>query len=80
MVHIFTASALLHFIKNSENIKEIVLRFSIPGPGQNEGDSAHSAISYALKKSGDIFFPSQIFIAKAIIPYSQGEELGTYVE
>lgn len=29
-----------------------------PYHGQNEGDSCHSTISYAVKKAGDVFVPS----------------------
>lgn len=54
------ASALLYFINNSVSIEEIILSISAPCHGQNEGDSAHSAIGYAIKKSGDIFIPSQL--------------------
>lgn len=43
------ASALLYTINNATNLEEITLQFSVPNHGQNEGDSAHSAIGYALK-------------------------------
>lgn len=31
-----------------------------PYHGQNEWDSCHSAISYTVKKAGDVFLPSQL--------------------
>lgn len=55
------ASTLLYIINNSRHIKEISLKFFAPNHGQNEGDSAHSAISYALKHAGEIFIPSQLY-------------------
>lgn len=55
-----TVATLLYIVNNSTNIEEIELRISVPCHGQNEGDSAHSAISYALKKSGDVHVPSQL--------------------
>lgn len=54
------AAALIYILNNSLNIEEITLRFSIPNHGQSAGDSAHSAISYALKKAGDVFIPAQL--------------------
>ncbi|CAB3248457.1 unnamed protein product [Arctia plantaginis] len=53
------AATLLYVINNSLSVQEIVLSISVPCHGQNEGDSAHSAIDYAIKKSGDIFLPSR---------------------
>lgn len=54
------AAALIYILTNSLNIEEITLRFSIPNHGQSAGDSAHSAISYAVKKAGDVFIPAQL--------------------
>nr|CAH7712759.1 unnamed protein product [Callosobruchus chinensis] len=54
------AAMLLHLINNSSNISEISLRFFESYHGQNEGDSAHSAISFALKKAGEVCVPSQL--------------------
>lgn len=54
------ASALMYTINNATNLEEITLQFSVPNHGQNEGDSAHSAIGYALKNAGDVFVPSQL--------------------
>lgn len=51
---------MMYIINNSSNIEEIQLRFSVPNHGQNEGDSAHSAIGYAIKKAGAIFTPGQL--------------------
>lgn len=42
------------------SIDDITLRFYEPTHGQNEGDSAHSTIEYAIRKAGDIFLPSQL--------------------
>lgn len=41
------ASMLLFFVRNSKNVNEVSLRFFETNHGQNEGDSAHSAISTA---------------------------------
>ena len=51
---------LLHMVNRSENIQEISLRFFESFHGQSEGDSAHSAISTALEKAGELFVPSQL--------------------
>lgn len=67
-------SMLLYFIAKSVYIDEVFLRFFEPYHGQNEGDSAHSAISYALKKCGEIFTPSQLIpiirLARKKHPYT----------
>ncbi|CAH1112741.1 unnamed protein product [Psylliodes chrysocephalus] len=55
-----TATMLLCTVANSKNIEEISLRFFESFHGQNEEDSAHSAISTALTTAGDIFVPSQL--------------------
>lgn len=57
---IFSAM-LFYTISRSVNIEEISLRFFEAYHGQNEGDSCHSAISYAVKQAGDIFVPSQLY-------------------
>lgn len=54
------ASTLFYTLQNSKNLKEISLRFFTPNHGQNEGDSAHSVISRAINKAGDIMVPSQL--------------------
>lgn len=54
------ATALLYTVLQSTHLKEISLRFFSPNHGQSEGDSAHSAITYAIKKAGDLFTPSQL--------------------
>ncbi|CAG9766085.1 unnamed protein product [Ceutorhynchus assimilis] len=54
------ATALLYTVLQSKHLKEISLRFFSPNHGQSEGDSAHSAITYAIKKAGDLFTPSQL--------------------
>lgn len=54
------ASTLIYIINNCRSVEEITLRFSVPNHSQSQGDSAHSAISYALKKTGDIFVPTQL--------------------
>lgn len=48
------------YLNESKNIKNITLHFFEACHGQNEGDSAHSAITAAVKQAGDIFIPSQI--------------------
>lgn len=52
--------AMLMFAVSNLPIDNIVLRFFEANHGQNEGDSAHSAIEYAVRKAGDIFLPSQL--------------------
>ena len=54
------ATMLLYVVASCVNIEEISLRFFESFHGQNEGDSAHSAISYAIKQGGDLFVPSQL--------------------
>ena len=51
---------LLHVVTNSNNINEISLRYFETSHGQSEGDSAHSAIGYAIKKAGDVSQPVQL--------------------
>lgn len=51
---------LLHAVTNLKNLQCISLRFFEPYHGQSEGDAAHSTIDYAIKKSGDLFVPSQL--------------------
>lgn len=68
------ATTLLYIINNSTNLEEVSLRFFAPHHGQNEGDSAHSAISNAVKKAGDIMVPSQLIpvfrLARRQNPYT----------
>ncbi|CAH0550293.1 unnamed protein product [Brassicogethes aeneus] len=54
------ATALLYTVLQSKHLAEISLRFFSPNHGQSEGDSAHSAITHAIKKAGDLFTPSQL--------------------
>lgn len=54
------AAMLLYAVAHFNNLKEISLRFFESFHGQNEGDSAHSAIGYAMKHSGNIYVPSQL--------------------
>lgn len=54
------ASMLLYSVTNLSSLEEISLRFFEPNHGQSEGDSAHSAINYAVSNAGDIFEPSQL--------------------
>lgn len=67
------AGALLYFISQSKHLKEISLRFFTSSHGQSEGDSAHSAINYAIKKAGELFVPSQLIpvfrLARHAKPY-----------
>jgi len=51
---------LLYTLSRSKNLEEISLRFFETNHGQNEGDSAHSAIGHAVKTAGDLFLPSQL--------------------
>lgn len=54
------ASMLLYSVTKLSTLEEISLRFFETNHGQSEGDSAHSAINYALSNVGDIFVPSQL--------------------
>nr|CAH7721344.1 unnamed protein product [Callosobruchus chinensis] len=51
---------LLYALKMFPQLMEISLRFFVTNHGQNEGDSAHSSISHAVMKAGDILEPSQL--------------------
>lgn len=51
---------MLHTVTNSNNLQEISLRFFESFHGQNEGDSAHSAIHSALVTAGNLYQPSQL--------------------
>lgn len=51
---------LLHLINSSSNLNEVSLRYFESFHGQSEGDSAHSAITTAIKQAGDVFVPSQL--------------------
>lgn len=68
------ATMLLHAVTRSVNISFISLTFFEPYHGQNEGDSALSAISSALKTAGTVYVPSQfkpiIRLARRKQPYS----------
>ncbi|CAH0547290.1 unnamed protein product [Brassicogethes aeneus] len=55
------ASILLYSLAKYNTIKDISLKFFETNHVQNEGDSAHSAIGYALAHSGDLFVPSQLY-------------------
>lgn len=67
-------SMLLYFIRTSKNVNEVSLRFFETSHGQNEGDSAHSAISTAMEAEAEILTPSKmpsIFVkARIQQPYS----------
>lgn len=68
------ATMLLHAVTRSVNISFISLKFVEPYHGQNEGDSAHSAISSALKTASTVYVPSKlksiIRLARRKQPYS----------
>ncbi|CAG9765876.1 unnamed protein product [Ceutorhynchus assimilis] len=55
------ATMLLYAVSKTVNIEEISLYFFESFHGQNEGDSAHSAVSTALSTAGDIFIPAQLY-------------------
>lgn len=67
------AAMFIHFLKTSTKIKCIHLNFFATNHGQSEGDSAHSAIGYAISHAGDLFVPSQltpiIHLARRKQPY-----------
>lgn len=68
------ATMLLYTVLHSTNLDEISLKFFETSHGQNEGDSVHSTISYAIKHAGNIFIPSQLFpvfkLARRQHPYN----------
>lgn len=67
------ATARLYIISQLKSVEKISLRFFTTNHGQNEGDSAHSAISYSIKKAGEVFLPSQFIpifrLARPSKPY-----------
>lgn len=65
------ATMLLYAVANSSYIEEISLRFFESFHGQNEGDSAHSAVSTALSRAGDLFIPSQLYPIIHLARYKQ---------
>lgn len=71
--NLIVAACLMYTINQATNLEEITLQFSVPNHGQSEGDSAHSAITYAMKKAGDVFVPSQLIpifkLARRSKPY-----------
>lgn len=64
---------LLYAVVNSSSIAEISLRYFESFHGQNEGDSAHRAISSAVAHSGNVYIPSQLHpifrLARSKQPY-----------
>nr|CAH7768380.1 unnamed protein product [Callosobruchus chinensis] len=68
------ASMLLHSVCSLKNLKCISLSFFVSCHGQNEGDSAHSAITSAMNKAAEIMVPSQLIpvcrLARKKNPYS----------
>ncbi|CAG9762545.1 unnamed protein product [Ceutorhynchus assimilis] len=69
------AGALLYIISQLKHVQEISLRLFTTNHGQSEGDSTHSAISYAIKKAGEWFVPSQLIpvfrLARKAKPYEE---------
>lgn len=65
---------LLYVITNAKNLRNISLSYFETNHGQSEGDSAHSSISTAISKAGDIFIPAQlppiIKLARRSLPYT----------
>ena len=55
-----TPAMMIYTVSHSTNLEEISLRFFETNHGQNEGDSAHSAIGHALKNAGNVFLPCQV--------------------
>lgn len=68
---------LLFAVSYFKNIDEIFISYFVPYHGQNEGDSAHSVISNAIKRAGPLYIPSQlnptIKLARRKHPYSISE-------
>ena len=51
---------LLNFISQSKFIEEVTLHFFETNHGQNEGDSVHSTIERAIKRTKEITLPSEL--------------------
>ena len=51
---------LMYVVQNSRNLKKITVYFYETSLGQSEGDSMHSTIERMLKRSGEVFLPSQL--------------------
>ena len=51
---------LLHVVQNAQSLKKITLYFYETSHGQSEGDSMHSTVERMLKRSGEVFLPSQL--------------------
>lgn len=51
---------MLHIVSNSKNLKSISLKLFEPYHGQNEADSAHSAINSAIITAGNVTVPSEL--------------------
>ena len=51
---------MLHVELHSKNLKQVSLRYFVASHGQSEGNSVHSAITHAIKKSGDVFQTVQL--------------------
>lgn len=55
------ATVLLHYVNRLEvSVEKMSLLYFEAYHGQNEGDSAHSAIKTAIDNAGDLFVPSQL--------------------
>nr|CAH7761219.1 unnamed protein product [Callosobruchus chinensis] len=54
------ATMLLWSLHKLSCIEKISLKYFETNHGQSEGDSAHSAISSAISRAGDLFIPSQL--------------------
>ena len=51
---------MLHIVLHSKNLKQVSLRYFVTSHGQSEGDSVHSAVTHAIKNSGDVFQTVQL--------------------
>lgn len=73
------ATMMLYTINNSTNLREISLRYFESYHGQSEGDSAHSTISSALSRAGNVYVPSQLIpifrLARSKKPHTVHEML-----
>ncbi|XP_071056957.1 uncharacterized protein [Onthophagus taurus] len=68
------AAMLMYVVNKFSALTEITLSYFETNHGQNEGDSAHSAISKAIATAGSIFMPSQLHpvirLARKKSPYN----------
>ena len=53
-------SMLMHSIRNTRNLKDVTIFYFETNHGQSEGDSVHSVVERSLKRTQELFVPSQL--------------------